>query len=71
MLDHVARMEDHRLIKKILFSWLPQYCPAHGTKMKWHDRVRKDMKTFHIEEMTEVDGEYVAGLGCRLQPGIE
>ena len=49
-LGHVARMEDHRLPKKILFGWLPQCHPAHGTKMRWRDRVRKDMKKFCIEE---------------------
>ena len=46
-LGHVA-MEDHRLPKKILFGWLPQRHPAHGTKMRWLDCVRKDMKKFHI-----------------------
>ena len=49
-LGHLARMEDHRLPKKILFAWLPQHRPAHGTKMRWRDRVRKDMKKFQIEE---------------------
>lgn len=49
-LGHVARMDDHRLPKKILFGWLPQRRPAHGTKMRWRDRVRKDMKKFCIEE---------------------
>ena len=49
-LGHVARMEDHRIPKKILFGWLPQCHPAHGTKMRWRDHVRKDMKRFYIEE---------------------
>ena len=49
-LGHVARMENHRLPKKVLFGWLPQWCPAHGTKMRWRDRVRKDLKKFGIEE---------------------
>ena len=49
-LGHVARMEDHRLPKKVLFGWLPQQCPAHGTKMRWRDHVRKDLKKFEIEE---------------------
>ena len=51
---HLARMEDHRLPKKILFGWLPQHRPAHGTKMRWQDRVRKDMKKFQIEERSLV-----------------
>ena len=32
-LGHVARMEDNRLPKQILFGWLPQKRPAHGAKM--------------------------------------
>ena len=43
-LGHVARMEDDRLPKKILFGWLPQKRPAHGAKMRWRDKVRKDLK---------------------------
>ncbi len=43
-------MDDHRLPKKILFGWLPQRCPAHGTRMRWRDRVRKDLKKFNIDE---------------------
>ena len=29
-LGHRARMEDHRLPKKILFGWLPQRRPTHA-----------------------------------------
>ena len=49
-LGHMARMDDHRLPKKVLFGWLPQRRPAHGTKIRWRDRVRKDMMKFKIEE---------------------
>ncbi len=40
-LGHLARMDDHRLPKKILFGWLPQHRPAHATRMRgggisWH-----------------------------------
>ncbi len=49
-LGHLARMDDHRLPKKILFGWLPQCRPAHGTRMRWRDRVRKDLKKFNIDE---------------------
>ncbi len=38
-LGHLARMDDHRLAKKILFGWLPQRCPAHGTRMRWREVV--------------------------------
>ena len=32
-LGHWARMDDHRLPKKILFGWLSKRRPAHGTKI--------------------------------------
>ena len=49
-LGHVARMDEERVPKKMLFGRLPQQRPAHGTKMRWRDRVRKDLKKFRIEE---------------------
>ena len=49
-LGHVSRMEDRRLPKKLLFGWLQKRRPAHGTKMRWRDKVRKDMKKFNIKD---------------------
>ena len=49
-LGHVARMDGDRIPKRMLFGWLPQRRPAHGTKMRWRDRARKDLKKFGIEE---------------------
>ncbi len=49
-LGHVARMEEERLPKRLLFGWMPQPRPAHGTKMRWRDKVRKYLKKVHIEE---------------------
>ena len=49
-LGHVARMENNRLPKQLLFGWLPQRRPAHGTKLRWKDKVRKDLKRLNIEE---------------------
>ena len=49
-LGHMARMDDHRLPKKVLFGWLPQRWPAHETNIRWRDCVRKDMMKFKIEE---------------------
>ena len=43
-------MKDDRIPKKLLFGWLPQRRPAHGTKLRWKDKVRKDLKKFNIEE---------------------
>ena len=51
-LGHLARMEDDRVPKKVLFGWLPQPRPPHGTKMRWRDRVRKDLRKFGIDERT-------------------
>ena len=49
-LGHLARMKDDRISKKLLFGWLPQRRPAQGTKLRWKDKVRKDLKKFNIEE---------------------
>jgi len=46
----VDRMCDSHLTKKILFGWLPQCRPPHGVKLCWWDRVRQDLKHFHIDE---------------------
>ena len=39
VLGHVARMDEDRIPKRMLFGWLPQQRPAHGTKMRRRDRV--------------------------------
>ena len=49
-LGHLSRMEDDRLPKKMLFGWLPQCRPEHGTKLRWKDRVRQDLKKFKVVE---------------------
>ena len=51
-LGHIARMNDECLSKELLLGWLPQCCPAHGTKLRWRDRVRKDLRKFSIDEGT-------------------
>ena len=51
-LGHPARMEDDRVPKKVLFGWLPWPRHPHGTKMRWRDRVRKDLKKFDTDERT-------------------
>ena len=47
---HVARMDDSCLPKRFLFGWLPQPIPAHGTKQRWREKVRKDLKVFDRDE---------------------
>ena len=49
-LGHVARMPDARHPKKLLFDWLPQKRPAHGAKLRWQDKVRRDLKQCKISE---------------------
>ena len=61
-LGHVARMDEERIPKKLLFGWLPERRPAYGTMRSereretdlaiycWRDRVRKDLKRFGIVE---------------------
>ena len=38
-LGHVARMDNERLPKQLLFGWLPQTRPAEGPRLWWKDRV--------------------------------
>ena len=79
-LGHVARMKDDRLPKQILFGWLPQKRPAHGVRMRWRDRVRKDLKNFYIKEknwfeIAQDRGEWKAmckkGLHQSMKKGFE
>jgi len=41
-LGHIARMSDTRHLKKLLFGWFPQKRPAHGTKLRWRDKICQD-----------------------------
>ena len=43
-LGHLERMEDHRLPKQLLHAWLPSTRPAHGVRLRWKDRIVKDLK---------------------------
>ena len=49
-LGHLARMDESRLPKRLLFGWLPQPRPAHGPKLRWRDRVRRDLQKLDIAE---------------------
>ena len=42
-LGHVARMDDYRLPKQLLFGELVRPCPSHGTKKRWRDLAGKDV----------------------------
>ena len=32
-----ARMNEHKIPKRLLFGWFPQHMPAHGVKMRWRE----------------------------------
>ena len=49
-LGHLARIEEDHLPKKFLFGWLPQHHPAHGPKIRWRHRVKKDLQKRNIME---------------------
>ena len=49
-LGHVARMDNQRLLKILLFGRLPQSRPTHGTKMRWRDRISKDLVKFGLNQ---------------------
>ncbi len=42
-LGHLVQLDKERIPKKILFGWLPESRPTHGTKLRWRDRVRKTL----------------------------
>ena len=49
-LGHLAWVPDHRIPKIGLFSWLPQPRPQGGTKLRWRDVIRKDLKAISVSE---------------------
>ena len=48
-LGHVARMEDHRLPKQVLFGTLPSRRPAHGPRRRWKDCIVSDLRSRGLE----------------------
>ena len=46
-------MSENRYPKKLLFSWLSQKRPAHGTKLHWWDKVHQDLKKCGIDETSQ------------------
>ena len=49
-LGHVARMDDMRLPKQLLFGELVRPRPRHGTKKRWRDLAVADLRVREIEE---------------------
>ena len=48
-LGHVARMDDVRLAKQLLFGTLPSRRPAHGPHRRWKDCAVKDLRSRDLE----------------------
>lgn len=42
-LGHLARMENTKMPKQVLFGCLKKARPFHGVRLRWKDRVKKDM----------------------------
>lgn len=49
-LGHLARMEDYRLPKSVLFGCLPQSRPKCGPKLRWRDVIRSDLQEIKVKE---------------------
>ncbi len=47
-LGHVARMSDSRMPKQSLLGRLRKTRPFHGVKMRWKDRMKRDMSSLFI-----------------------
>ena len=48
-LGHLARMEDFRMPKQLLFGELTKTRPRHGPKKRWRDLAVTDVRTLGIE----------------------
>ena len=49
-LGHVARMDNQRLPKQLLFGELKKRRPQHGVKRRWRDLMLADITTIGIED---------------------
>ena len=48
-LGHLARMEDFKISKQLLFGELTKTPPRHGSKERWRDLAVTDVRTLRIE----------------------
>ena len=49
-LGHVARMPDHHIPKACLFGWMPQSRPRGGSRLRWRNLIKKDLKEIKVSE---------------------
>ena len=64
-LGHLARMQDHRLPKSVLFGWLPQPRPWSGPRRRWRDVAKKDFQQIGIKD----DEWYRVATASRMDGG--
>ena len=49
-LGHLARMQDHRIPKSVLFGWLSQPRPPGGPRRRWRDVVKADLQQIDVKD---------------------
>ena len=49
-LGHMARMDDDRAPKCVLFGELPATRPRHGPKRRWRDIVLNDLESLGVDK---------------------
>ena len=49
-LKHIAHMPDNRIPKQVFFGWLQQPCPQGGSKRRWKDIIRQNLKDSSVDE---------------------
>ncbi len=49
-LGHLARMQDHRIPKSVLFGWLSQPHPRGGPRRRWKDVVMEDLQQIGVKD---------------------
>ena len=50
-LGHLARMQDHRLPKSVLFGWLRQPRPWSGPHSRWRNVAKKNLASRFVLRM--------------------
>lgn len=75
-LGHLARMDEARLPKLMLFSKFDKARPQGGAKMRWKDRVMKDLKEVGVNPDTwysvaQERGDWRRIINVSGKPGIE
>ena len=53
-LGHVSRMHQNRMSKQVLFSRLRKTRPFLEVKMRWKDRVTRDLRTLNLQDTRQL-----------------